>query len=146
MNKFLVLCVLVLALPCIFARDSNVTEPFNTCGGNCPSNDCGSCPCGTSRAPVDIDSVCSAYSGWDQACCRCIVSHESSGNANAANENTNGSFDVGVWQVNSMNWASCNGGAAPCGVDANRECAIKVWQWGGNSFKLWSTCGGCGCC
>jgi hypothetical protein len=34
------------------------------------------------------------------------VEHESSGNAHAANENTNGSFDVGVWQINSGNWAS----------------------------------------
>jgi hypothetical protein len=54
---------------------------------------------------VDIADVCKEY-GWNQACCQCIVTHESSGDANAANENTNGSFDVGVWQINSGNWAS----------------------------------------
>jgi hypothetical protein len=21
-----------------------------------------------------------------------------------------------------------------------------VWGWGGNTWRLWSTCGGCGCC
>lgn len=29
---------------------------------------------------------------------------ESSGNANAMNENTDGSYDVGMWQINSVNW------------------------------------------
>lgn len=37
---------------------------------------------------------------------QCIMQHESGGNANAANENTNGSFDIGLWQINSVNWAS----------------------------------------
>ena len=29
------------------------------------------------------------------------------------NYNTNGSFDVGLWQINHVNWAGCNGGSAP---------------------------------
>ena len=44
------------------------------------------------------------YSGWNQAHCQCIVQHESAGNSHAVNENTNGSLDVGVWQINSVNW------------------------------------------
>lgn len=28
----------------------------------------------------------------------------------------------------------------------NLNCAIDVWQWGGSTFSLWSTCSGCGCC
>jgi hypothetical protein len=51
-----------------------------------------------------------------------------------------------VWQINSGNWASCSGGKAPCDVSTNLACAEKVWSWGGNSFKLWSTCTVCGCC
>eukprot|EP01111_Echinosteliopsis_oligospora_P005998 TRINITY_DN1986_c0_g1_i1.p1 TRINITY_DN1986_c0_g1~~TRINITY_DN1986_c0_g1_i1.p1 ORF type:complete len:162 (-),score=27.27 TRINITY_DN1986_c0_g1_i1:66-515(-) len=146
-NKKIVIVVLLAILPSlIFAKQFNVTKPFDTCGGNCPSDDCSGCPCGTDSAYVDIPSVCSQYDGWDQGCCQCIVNAESGGNANAVNENTNGSFDVGVWQINSMNWASCNNGAAPCDVNSNMQCAIAVWQWGGNSFNLWSTCGGCGCC
>ena len=60
--------------------------------------------------------------------------------------NTNGSDDVGLWQVNSSNWASCSGGSAPCSVSANLACAKKVFGWGGNTWKYWSTCGACGCC
>lgn len=53
------------------------------------------------------------YSGWSQACCQCIVSHESGGNGNAVNQNSGGSLDVGLWQVNTQNWASCSGGSPP---------------------------------
>ena len=45
-----------------------------------------------------------------------------------------------------MNWGQCNGGNAPCDVGVNRNCALKVYGWGGNTWKLWSTCGACGCC
>lgn len=43
-------------------------DDSGTCGGNCPSGDCGSCPCGTSPNQQDIASWCSQY-GWDQSCC-----------------------------------------------------------------------------
>ena len=46
----------------------------DSCGGNCPSGKCPSCPCGTSRATADIGAWCAKYS-WNQDCCRCIVSH-----------------------------------------------------------------------
>src|SRR3989338_128710 len=108
-----------------------------------------------------------------------IASKESGGNANAANYNTNGSFDVGLyvqiifflyqnnnlfhifsfflifshffsfslfffrWQINSSNWASCSGGSAPCSLSSNRACAQKVFGWGGNTWKYWSTCSQC---
>eukprot|EP01121_Diplochlamys_sp_Union-15-3_P016253 TRINITY_DN54_c0_g1_i1.p1 TRINITY_DN54_c0_g1~~TRINITY_DN54_c0_g1_i1.p1 ORF type:complete len:136 (+),score=20.29 TRINITY_DN54_c0_g1_i1:82-489(+) len=116
-----------------------------TCGGNCPSNDCHSCHCGTSTNFLNIADWCAKHS-WNQACCQCIMRHESGGNAHAQNDNTNGSSDVGLWQINTVNWASCSGGVAPCDPNTNLACAIKVYQWGGNSFRLWSTCGECGCC
>lgn len=117
----------------------------NTCGGNCPSNKCTDCKC-SGVAHVDIASACAQYSGWSQSCCQCIVQHESGGNSHAQLHNTNGSDDVGLWQVNSMNWASCNGGRPPCTVAENLACAKKVFAWGGNTWKLWSTCSACGCC
>jgi len=96
---------------------------------------------------VNIASACAQYSGWNQAQCHCIVSHESSGNAHAANYNPGGNtYDIGVWQVNTINWSTCSGGSPPCGESTNLGCAIDVWRWGGGSFKLWSTCGGCGAC
>ena len=39
-----------------------------------------------------------------------------------------------------------NGGSAPCDTNANLKCAETIWRNGGNSFKQWSTCSGCGCC
>mmetsp|Transcript_5185 Transcript_5185/g.11602 ORF Transcript_5185/g.11602 Transcript_5185/m.11602 type:complete len:151 (+) Transcript_5185:31-483(+) len=115
------------------------------CGGNCPGG-CDSCPCGSSPNYQSISQWCAQFSEWDQDQCQCIVSHESGGNANAINENSNGSYDVGMWQVNSQNWASCSGGSAPCDPSTNLQCAIDVWRWGGNTFKLWSTCSYCGAC
>lgn len=64
---------------------------------------------------------------------------ESGGNGNAMNQNTDGSFDVGLWQVNTQNWNSCSGGSPPCDPSTNLGCAIDVWRWGGGTFKLWST-------
>jgi len=85
--------------------------------------------------------------GWKQDQCQCIVNAESSGMANAANwDAPDATYDVGLWQINTVNWASCNGGSMPCDQTANRNCAIDVWRYGGNSFKLWSTCSKCGAC
>ena len=131
-----------LILACGFA----LATAGSTCGGNCPSGTCTTCHCGTTPSQADIAAACARYTGWSQSCCQCIARAESGGNSHAQLHNTNGSDDVGLWQVNSVNWGQCNGGAAPCTVDANLACAKKVWVWGGNSWKYWSTCGKCGCC
>ena len=73
----------------------------DSCGGNCPSGHCPTCYCGTSKKVVDISSWCSKHN-WSQSCCKCIVSHESGGNANALNYNSNKSTDVGLWQINTV--------------------------------------------
>lgn len=76
------------------------------------------------------------------------MSKESGGNANAVNQNgAGGSYDVGLWQINDMNWASCSGnsnwylsicslsfmlnciiegGAAPCDPSKNLECGKYI--------------------
>ena len=116
----------------------------DSCGGNCPSGRCANCYCGNTTNVVNIGQWCSMYS-WNQVCCKCIASHESGGNANAVNLNQDGSYDVGLWQINDYNWGQCSGGAAPCDPNTNLNCAIKVYQWGGNTWNLWSTHTGCGC-
>jgi len=73
----------------------------NSCGGNCPSGTCPTCYCGSTSNVQDIATWCAKHS-WNQNCCKCIVSHESSGNANAMYYNPNGSTDVGIWQINSV--------------------------------------------
>ena len=129
------LLLLVCLLPLVLS---------GTCGGNCPGGQCSTCYCGTTSNPVSISNWCASYN-WNQACCMCIVTHESNGNANAMNGNANGSEDVGLWQINTVNWGQCNAGQAPCTPSSNLICAQMVWGWGGNSFSLWSTAGPCGC-
>lgn len=48
--------------------------------------------------------MCAQFSGWVQSECECIMNAESSGNANAMNYNSDNTYDVGLWQVNSYNW------------------------------------------
>lgn len=136
MQTLIAIVVALLAL--------SVVVNSSTCSGNCPGG-CDSCPCGQSSSMESISAWCSKYS-WNQANCECIMSHESGGNANAVNQNSGGSYDVGLWQINDMNWESCSGGKAPCDPNDNLNCAAKVYQWGGNTWKLWSTCSVCGCC
>ncbi|KRX09922.1 Lysozyme-like domain [Pseudocohnilembus persalinus] len=112
---------------------------------NCPSGKCPSCKCGSTKSMQDIKAWCAKHS-WGQACCQCVMRNESGGNANAENYNTNGSYDVGLWQVNDFNWNACNSGKAPCSPSQNLNCAIDVYNWGGKTWKNWSTCSKCGCC
>ena len=108
----------------------------DSCGGNCPSGNCKNCFCGAGKNMVDISAWCAKYS-WNQSCCKCIVSHESAGNAHATTLNENGSSNVGLWQVNTVNWNACSGGSAPCDPNTNLACAVKVYQNGGNTWKAW---------
>mmetsp|Transcript_792 Transcript_792/g.995 ORF Transcript_792/g.995 Transcript_792/m.995 type:complete len:147 (-) Transcript_792:63-503(-) len=135
----------LLFFTCASALNNSVT-PESTCGGNCPSGGCPSCPCGSTSNKVDIASICSQYSGWSQGCCNCIANAESGGNANAVNYNSGGTYDVGLFQINDFNWDSCSGGLAPCNVQTNLGCAKTIFGWGGKTWKYWSTCSACGCC
>jgi hypothetical protein len=116
------------------------------CGGNCPSWDCPDCPCGSTTKYVDINYWCSQYS-WNQACCRCIATHESGGNAHAMNFNAwDNSYDCGLLQVNSQNWPYCGIFAwNACDLNLMLQCAITVYKWGGNTWMYWSTAAMCGC-
>jgi len=148
-SQYVSLCVVLL----LFVSSLNGANA-NTCGGNCPGNRCSSCPCGTSRnvlSDAQIKAFCqhgeNVYGAkWNTDSCLKIAKAESGGNTNAANGNSNGSIDIGLWQINSMNWQSCSGGKAPCSVTDNVACAVKVFEWGGNTWKLWSTCAQLGLC
>jgi hypothetical protein len=125
----------------------SVSAQNSKCGDNClfTPGGCPLCPCGLKANQVDIASWCKKHT-WDQACCNCIANAESKGNANAINYNEKPkSYDVGLWQINSVNWGLCNDYKAPCDPQANLNCAIKVYNWGGKTWKLWSTAQKCGC-
>lgn len=74
----------------------------DSCGGNCISGNCPSCPCGSDKKIVNISVWCARYS-WNQNCCKCIVSHESGGNANAMSYRSYGAFSVGLMQIEQVN-------------------------------------------
>eukprot|EP01084_Bolivina_argentea_P186349 321236_1 len=120
-----------------------IVNAKTTCGGNCPTG-CDTCPCGD-FPPVylNVSYWCAQYT-WNQKNCECIVQHESGGNFDATNENADGSYDVGLWQINQQNWKACNDGNPPCGpnhlVTENLGCAEDVYKWGDNTWKYWATC------
>jgi hypothetical protein len=117
----------------------------DSCGGNCPSGKCPSCPCGSTKKQEDITAWCSKHN-WNVNCCKCIVSHESGGDSNAVNYNSNNTFDIGLWQINQVNWPSCSGGQPPCDPTKNLNCAVHLYEAAGNTFKAWSTTAkACGC-
>ena len=133
----------VETLPAEYHNDS-LNSTSSTCGGNCPSG-CNTCPCGTGPSAVNIRQWCARYN-WNQANCECIVRHESAGNAYAQHMNRDGTYDVGLWQINQNNWSACSGGRAPCDPNSNLNCAANVYRWGGNTWRLWATCGMCNAC
>jgi hypothetical protein len=115
-------------------------------GGNCPSGKCASCPCGTTKNMQSASTWCSKYTGWSQSSCQCIMNAESGANANAVGQNTDSSYDVGLWQINDYNWNSCSGGKAPCDPTANLECGksfclfasirLRTWYYSQESFRM----------
>ncbi len=132
--------LLVILLSSAFSEADN-------CGGNCPQGNCPECPCGSTPAHYDTEHACGEYSGWDQDECNCIAKAESGGNLNAVNYNKkSGTYDVGMWQINTINWHACNAGAPPCDLSANLKCAMMVYKWGRETWTHWSTCHQCNCC
>jgi len=57
--------------------------------------------------------------------------------------NNNGSFDLGLWQINSAHWAEFGGNAALCVPINNARAALVLYRRGG--WTQWCTYpGGCG--
>ena len=147
----------------IAALVAYVSAQNSNCGGNCGTRGgCPSCPCGTQRSKQDITTWCKkgqelttekGKGGWSMGCCECIMRAESGGNANAvgynkATKTKKETYDAGLWQINSENWA-CSGGKAPCDPQANLKCAVQLWKenrtWGGKLGNLWATAKDCNC-
>ncbi|CAF2412319.1 unnamed protein product [Rotaria sp. Silwood2] len=118
----------------------------STCGGNCLSMNCPSCPCGRNRNIQNPAVVCRRYNGWSQSCCRCIIKMTSNGNANAVRYYKVGvrknTYDVGLFGIHESQWHSCNNGTAPCGVTQNLNCAEAVWK-AKSHFSQWTAFAAC---
>merc|ERR1712066_164691 len=76
----------------------------------------------------------------------CLANYESSYNTGATNDNTNGSRDYGIFQINDNYWCDANVGyGADCGISCSSlldstisddcDCAKIIWQMHG--FNAW---------
>ncbi len=118
----------------------------NNCGGNCPTGTCPSCPCGTTKNMQDMSFWCSKYN-WNQNCCKCIMSHESGGNANTMSwMTTTNNFYIGLFLIDPGVWGKCSSGKPPCDPQANTNCAMVYYGEFENSWRRWASSGkACGC-
>jgi len=141
----------VLLLACLLG-----IATADTCGGNCPRDTCDGTTCETycGSTPKQYDGVAAlckdkAWFGKKPmpadfpACCQCIANIESRGNAAAMNKNKGSSWDIGLFQINTINWADCvannnNPGAALCDPTLNAACAAKVFKGAQRTFKRWA--------
>jgi hypothetical protein len=97
-----------------------------SCGGNCPSDNCPECYCGNTTRPVSAAHYCALYNNWSMACCECLVQMEAQGNANAVAYNNHQEYsNVGLWMIQESSWGECNGGSPPCSIASNLVCAIQ---------------------
>lgn len=114
---------LILVLLLIFHISSN------TCGGNCPSNTCTSCICGTSKSPSAPD--CSKYT-WDRNCCKCISTKVSQNNKHFMTQ-AFGFLEIGMFGISEDDY--CTSRAYLCNHGDNTACAFEIYI---ESLKDWS--------
>ncbi len=99
-----------------------------TCGGNCLSNECRSCPCGLIPKYVDIANYCSKSSLWDVNCCKCMVSSFSKGNTNFMDQDVIGNFYLGVLFITPFFQCGFKTLKDYCNPDLNFECAEMIYK------------------
>jgi hypothetical protein len=74
------------------------------------------------------------------------MARESGGNANLIEYSRSNDWKVGLWQINGAEWTMCSGGYAPCDPTDNLNCALKRYEYGGNTWKMWTSCSACKAC
>lgn len=65
-----------------------------------------------------------------------VALSESGGETTASNRNTNGSYDYGLWQINTVHGSLLNQGNKFDPLD-NAKMALTVWQRAGNKWTPW---------
>ncbi|WP_437912527.1 hypothetical protein WME73_36245 [Sorangium sp. So ce302] len=68
----------------------------------------------------------------------CIIRYESEGWTEVENINSNGTVDIGLFQINSTNWAMCGGKQHLKDPDANARCAYRIWRQAGETWNPWA--------
>lgn len=69
-----------------------------------------------------------------------VARTESGLNPEALHYNTNGTYDVGVFQINSIHWEKCGGLKTLLDVQGNIDCAYNIWsEQGWNPWVVFNT-------
>ena len=113
------------------------------CGGNCLSAECPECTCGNTPNYVTIEHICSKLS-WNQSCCKCVLSRENGGNANAIKYTPKRNYDLGLFMINHFFWLTHQCEGHPCEPEANAKCAFEAYK-DKKSFSWMQSAAGCGC-
>lgn len=121
-----------------------VTSLAHDCGGNCLDEDCPECLCGITPSKASVETWCELHD-WNRTCCECIVNRSSNGNFYAMKYREDGTYDVGLFAINTIFWDMCNKGKAPCDPVQNIKCAIKVHRQAQETFNNWPAAEECGC-
>ena len=82
---------------------------------------------------------------WEQNCCECVIRISSNGNSNSILNGRDGTYDIGLFHINTYNWAYCNNGKPPCSIEENINCAKYVYKAGRYSWLFWTAGYLCGC-
>lgn len=136
---------LLLVELCVgFGLRASAGDDDRACGGNCMSDSCDVCICGEKQTPANLSSVC-GQSYWSDSCCQCVVRLVSRGNANAVVMSDN-RVRVGLFQISSFEWVTCNAGRPPCDPLNNLACAAQIYKRDGSWKKYWGDAASkCGC-
>ena len=114
-----------------------------TCGGNCPTGMCSSCPCGNKTNPIDVDKFCRSYSKWDFDCCKCIVEQQNpdfnSNFCNTVNDYPRGHWECGFLPINEAFMSECKVKYLwqLCSESAILKCSTDLYEYFHNSFEAW---------
>jgi len=91
------------------------------------------------EAETDIEKyVCDVFGNFNCQVALAVMESESGGNPEAWNANTNGTLDVGLWQINSINWETCGMSMSDLlNPYKNTDCAKTLYDRAGGSFTPW---------
>lgn len=87
---------------------------------------------------TDIEQyICDTFGHFNCQVALAVMKAESGGNPEAWNANDNGTLDVGLWQINSINWDTCGMSMSDL-LDPynNTDCAKIIYDRSG-SFDPW---------
>ena len=91
------------------------------------------------EAETDIERyICDVFGVFNCQVALAVMKAESGGNSEAWNSNNNGTLDIGLWQINSINWDTCGMSMSDL-LDPykNTDCAKMLYVNADSTFTPW---------